>query len=82
LSPAQEALLDRWGYPYVMEEFRFHMTLTARLDDEEGIAVARELGPLVEPLCGAPLPIDAISLFHQSDRDTPFRALRRYVLAT
>ena len=32
LSPAQEALLARWGYPYVMEEFRFHMTLTGAAD--------------------------------------------------
>lgn len=31
LSPLQEAQLTQWGYPYVMEEFRFHMTLTARL---------------------------------------------------
>lgn len=33
LSRRQEALLMRWGYPYVMEEFRFHVTLTDRLDD-------------------------------------------------
>ena len=32
LTSAQRAHLDRWGYPYVMEEFRFHMTLTGRLD--------------------------------------------------
>jgi hypothetical protein len=32
LSPRQRTLLDTWGYPYVMEEFRFHMTLTDRLD--------------------------------------------------
>ena len=31
LTPAQEALLMRWGSPYVMDEFRFHMTLTGRL---------------------------------------------------
>jgi hypothetical protein len=31
LSPSQGALLAQWGYPYVMEEFRFHMTHTARL---------------------------------------------------
>lgn len=31
LSPRQRALLDTWGYPYVMDEFRFHMTLTERL---------------------------------------------------
>jgi hypothetical protein len=32
LSDRQEALLMKWGYPYVMEEFRFHLTLTGRLD--------------------------------------------------
>ena len=31
LSPRQRELLHRWGYPYVMEEFRFHLTLTDRL---------------------------------------------------
>ncbi|MGY4347900.1 putative phosphonate metabolism protein [Bradyrhizobium sp. GM7.3] len=34
LSERQRHYLDRWGYPYVMEEFRFHMTLTGRLDVE------------------------------------------------
>ncbi|MEP7173693.1 MAG: DUF1045 domain-containing protein, partial [Aestuariivirga sp.] len=28
LTPRQEFLLMRWGYPYVLDEFRFHMTLT------------------------------------------------------
>ena len=31
LTPRQRDYLDRWGYPYVFEEFRFHMTLTGRL---------------------------------------------------
>ncbi len=34
LTHAQNALLEKWGYPYVMEEFRFHMTLTGRLDPD------------------------------------------------
>ncbi|MGI3168484.1 DUF1045 domain-containing protein [Pseudooceanicola sp. C21-150M6] len=34
LSPRQEELLMQWGYPYVMEEFRFHCTLTGPLDAE------------------------------------------------
>ena len=33
LSAQQDTLLQRWGYPYVMEEFRFHMTLSKRLAD-------------------------------------------------
>ena len=28
LSPHQRALLDRWGYPYVLDQFQFHLTLT------------------------------------------------------
>jgi hypothetical protein len=31
LTPAQESHLLRWGYPYVMDEFRFHMTLSGHL---------------------------------------------------
>lgn len=81
LSPRQDALLERWGYPYVMDEFRFHMTLTARLDAAEGAAAAAALAPLVAPLCRAPLAVDAISLFHRPSGDAGFRLLRRYPLA-
>ena len=31
LSSEQDALLLRWGYPYVMEHFRFHCSLTGSL---------------------------------------------------
>ncbi|MCT2539692.1 DUF1045 domain-containing protein [Sedimentimonas flavescens] len=32
LSPRQRDLLERFGYPYVLEEFRFHLTLSGDLD--------------------------------------------------
>jgi len=39
LSENQRRLLDRWGYPYVFDEFRFHLTLTNNLEsDDERIA--------------------------------------------
>jgi hypothetical protein len=28
LTPHQRALLDQWGYPYVLDQFKFHLTLT------------------------------------------------------
>ena len=80
LTPRQDSMLARWGYPYVMDEFRFHMTLTARLDADEGHVVSAALAPLVGPLCVAPLAVDAISLFHQPQDDATFRLLRRYAL--
>ena len=35
LPPDQDALLLRWGYPHVLHHWRFHMTLTRRLDAGE-----------------------------------------------
>ncbi len=42
LTPRQRALLDEFGYPYVLDEFRFHMSLTGLLpaDDKDGIAAS------------------------------------------
>ena len=70
----------RWGYPYVMEEFRFHLTLTGRLDADEGAAIGRMLAPLVDPFCQEPLSVDAIAVYHQESRDAPFRIVKRYRL--
>src|SRR6202012_5578780 len=32
LNQSQTANLDRWGYPYLFADFRFHMTLTSKVD--------------------------------------------------
>ena len=45
LPPKQRVLLSRWGYPHVMEAFRFHMTLTDRLHrDDIGTRLPNHLG--------------------------------------
>ena len=44
LTPRQEDMLARWGYPYVLDEFRFHMTLAGPMDERDAasfIALAR-----------------------------------------
>jgi putative phosphonate metabolism protein len=35
LTERQVTQLDRWGYPYVFDDFRFHMTLTGRLAEND-----------------------------------------------
>ncbi|MEM1130803.1 MAG: DUF1045 domain-containing protein [Pseudomonadota bacterium] len=80
LSPAQEAHLRDWGYPYVMEEFRFHITLTGPLRSEIAEATITALEPVLAPLLTQPYRIDAICLAG-SDRDGRFHLLRRYPLA-
>lgn len=77
LSARQQALLQRWGYPYVFDEFRFHMTLTARLGDEEGTLIDAALRPLAARHCREPLSVDAVSLFRQLGGE-PFRLVQRF----
>ncbi|MEI4469923.1 DUF1045 domain-containing protein [Frigidibacter sp. MR17.24] len=80
LNPGQKALLDRWGYPYVMDEFRFHLTLTGALADEaEAEAVAVALEPEIAPYLPRPLEIEDICLFGEAE-DGRFHILHRYPL--
>ena len=77
LSSRQVELLDRWGYPYVFSEFRFHMTLTGRLPPHEQARWQAALAAAFAPLAPAPLEIDAVSLVCQDDRGAPFRVIAR-----
>jgi len=77
LSPRQRALLERWGYPYVLEEFRFHMTLTGRLPADERARFLTALAGAFAPLADAPVDIDAVSLLRQDDRAGHFRVIAR-----
>ena len=81
LSAVQDALLLRWGYPYVMQEFRFHMTLTGPLGFDQSEAIGRDLATRVAPFCETELAIDALSVFHQPETDAAFRRLRRHPLS-
>ncbi|QJF52515.1 DUF1045 domain-containing protein [Roseobacter ponti] len=62
LSEQQEANLSRWGYPYVLEEFRFHMTLTGPLK-EPLLAQTRAAAEVhFEGLCPDPFRVDSLTL--------------------
>lgn len=80
LSPRQIELLDRWGYPYVFSEFRFHMTLTGRLPQHEQAGWQAALAAAFAPLAETAVEIDAISLLRQDDRDGFFRVVARQPL--
>lgn len=79
LSPRQAALLERWGYPWVMEEFRFHLTLTGPLEPAEAAAVRAALVPGLAPCLPRPFRLDALSLVAEGG-DGSFRLLHRYPL--
>lgn len=79
LSDRQEALLRRWGYPYVMEEFRFHLTLTGRLPVDE-IDQWTETARTHLPPLPAPFVMDEVALVGER-ADGRFELIQRYTLA-
>ncbi len=67
LSPRLRRNLRNWGYPWVLEDFAFHLTLAGPF------AAAPKAGWLAAaeahfaPLRQSPIIIDAVSLCHQRD---------------
>lgn len=78
LTTRQDALLVKWGYPYVAEEFRFHLTLSGKLDEREldhlQAAAAERM-----PVLSSPFPITSIALAGEAS-DGLFRQIHRYSL--
>jgi putative phosphonate metabolism protein len=80
ITPRQRDQLDRWGYPYVMEDFRFHMTLTGRLDTvrrEQVLAMLRDRFSLIGLEV---LAIDRIALFRQATPVSRFKIIKHWKL--
>ena len=80
LSPLEESYLTRWGYPYVLDRFRFHVTLTGPLDPVDAQRLLPVLARLFEPVTREALALTDIALFHEPSRGVPFRLVERFRL--
>lgn len=78
LSQRQDALLVAWGYPYVLEEFQFHLTLSGRLP-EDAIPDWTETLNRHLPDLPTPFVLDQIALCGER-LDGRFEMLHRYTL--
>ncbi len=73
LTPLQRQNLERWGYPYVLDEYRFHITLTGRITDiYEKRILQSLLSDIFAPVLGKPLEIEGICLFIEPATGRPF----------
>jgi Protein of unknown function (DUF1045) len=72
LTPRQRELLETWGYPYVLDEFRFHLTVTDRVPDEQRPQVERVLSDWFAGFFGADVPVDALAVFTEAEPGAPF----------
>lgn len=79
LTPEQDALLLRWGYPYVMEAFRFHITLTGKRPKAELAGVKAALEARLGSLVPRPFRIEALSLMGE-DAQGRFHLMHRHSL--
>lgn len=81
LSPRQIENLERWGYPHVLEDFRFHMTLTGSLPWPERNRALRFLCNKFEQMPGATsLTINQIVVARQLDKSAHFQVIRQGAL--
>lgn len=81
LTPTQLEYLERWGYPYVLDEWRFHMTLTSSLSADLCESLRQHLEELFAPYCREPFAVDAICVFEQPGPGEAFRVSARFDLA-
>jgi hypothetical protein len=82
LTDRQIDYLDRFGYPYVHEEFRFHMTLTGPLHVDDRVPVLELLKAAYQTACATKdIPLNRICLFKQEAPTSRFRILHSVSLA-
>jgi putative phosphonate metabolism protein len=71
LTARQRKLLERWGYPYVLDEFRFHMTLSDSIADASQRDIVLDWWREQAPTLG-PLAVDGAALFVEPEPGAPF----------
>jgi hypothetical protein len=82
LSAREEELLQRWGYPYTEEHFRFHLSLSDNLSELDADAIAAMRAAAQEHFAHAhatePLGIDGLTVFREIARGMPFQVWKRF----
>ena len=80
LTPQQDALMLRWGYPYVMQEFKFHMTLTGPLAPNEIDAIEHDANTRFREFLGQPLKIASLALLGEDSDSGRFHVVDKLSL--
>ncbi|PSH60961.1 hypothetical protein CU103_24945 [Phyllobacterium sophorae] len=70
------------GYPYVRDRFRFHMTLTDRVPEEQRAGMRDRLDAVFQPYLSEDYHIDTLSLFVQEHRSADFVVRSQFALKT
>lgn len=77
LSPREREHLLHWGYPYVFDTWKFHMSLTGSLPPESLPPLALRLRERFAQACDQPLLVDSVCIFHEPYPGAPFQLMDR-----
>lgn len=82
LDERQRASLLRWGYPHVLENWRFHLTLTGSLaaDDPVRVELHSAAGAHFAAALATPMQAEDVALFEQLAPGEPFHLRQRFAL--
>ena len=80
LTASEKANLERWGYPYAMADYRFHLTLTGPLDADGRARFGAEIARAVLPAIAEPVEVADICLCGQASPEADFAVLHRCAL--
>lgn len=79
LSPSARAHLENWGYPFVLEQFTYHLTLSDALPAPQADGLALALAPRLAPLIAEPMRLRAVALLGE-DATGHLRMIREFPL--
>lgn len=82
LTERQREYFENWGYPYVLDEFRFHMTLTDSLSPEAGTSACDFLAERFASTCDTRVRLGGLALFRQDHEASRFRIIERMPFGT
>ena len=77
LTSNQKQMLFKWGYPYVFDEFKFHLTLTSKLNVVEIDDVFRSLQNILKQVNLNKISFNNICIFGQKS-DEKFYFVQRF----
>lgn len=79
LSTQEDDLLVRWGYPYVLDRYRFHLSLTGNLQGvDDGMVQRLEQAAQVWFDALPPCAFDGLSLFAEPSKGADFVFVERW----
>ncbi|SER62240.1 DUF1045 domain-containing protein [Rhizobium sp. NFR03] len=80
LTAPQFSNLHRWGSPFVMDEYRFHMMLTGPMTAAMRLKMEEPLRMQFAPLLAKPVKVASLALFIEPEAGAPLRVHSQHPL--